>query len=386
MPANLYQAKYPRIDRGVREWIATLLNRLLPEEDDSLVDEGHFRPPARLPILDELYNGDDPDDYDQTDHDDYYRAGSYMALINSQPRYTSSQSNSSQSGAAVYQYRRTSTFGAAVSSKAQTNNSFTTVRSKAQPSSQLLAQTSMSSRSSQPYTTPYATTTSATAQPLYECSPFTPGPQQHDGLTTRKKIRTTAPRHLASGSQATSLSSPTQPYSGFTTASEVHKKTNDTAVKVEDNYSQPMPQKRSKASSSKGKKAKVIKEEPVVADLDLIGRASTNHSEMKQEAKEEANGYKSIWARFLKKEGDELSLRRRETELSAMILDCLQRIPNERGELTGEQATSLVAENVARKNMAISRMDIEFRVNFELEKLVDQGILYRKADVYIIAN
>jgi hypothetical protein len=46
-----------------------------------------------------------------------------------------------------------------------------------------------------------------------------------------------------------------------------------------------------------------------------------------------------------------------------------------------------VASNAAKKNMAISQMDVEFRVGFELQKLVDQGILYRKTgDMYVIPN
>lgn len=186
-----------------------------------------------------------------------------------------------------------------------------------------------------------------------------------------------------SSSQRSSTS--TQPYSGFTSASEVHKQSQDNGVyvKKEENH-QEVPVKRSKSSTNNSKKKKVMKEEPIDLDLSECSATPVNNATVK---KEEASGYKSVWARYLKKEGDDLNLKRQETELSAMILDCLQRIPNDRGELTSTRAVTVVASNAAKKNMPISQMDVEFRVGFELQKLVDQGILYRKTgDMYVIPN
>lgn len=186
-----------------------------------------------------------------------------------------------------------------------------------------------------------------------------------------------------SSSQRSSAS--TQPYSGFTSASQVHKQSqgNGVYVKNEEDRQEALL-KRSKSSTNKSKKKKVMKEGPIDLDLSECSATPVNNATVK---KEEASGYKSVWTRYLKKEGDDLNLKRQETELSAMILDCLQRIPNERGELTSSRAITVVASNAAKKNMAISQMDVEFRVGFELQKLVDQGILYRKTgDMYVIPN
>jgi hypothetical protein len=101
------------------------------------------------------------------------------------------------------------------------------------------------------------------------------------------------------------------------------------------------------------------------------------------------NAYNSVWSKFLQKESQEIQVQRRETELSEMVIDSLQRIPNERGELSREHAVAVVTDSAGRRNIDVKQQDVDKRVGLELQKLVDQGILCKhrsNTDIYLIAN
>lgn len=96
-----------------------------------------------------------------------------------------------------------------------------------------------------------------------------------------------------------------------------------------------------------------------------------------------------MWSQFLQNESEKSKIQRMKAELSEIVLDSLQRIPNERGELSREHAVSVVNASAGKRNLNIKQQDVEQRVGLELQNLVNQGILCphkSNSDVYYIAN
>ncbi|KAG2181389.1 hypothetical protein INT43_008972 [Umbelopsis isabellina] len=341
MPVDLFDDnKYPDLNQTEREWLSTLLDRSLPEGDKNLKSDGNYITAMR--------------------HD----FGTIQGLHSPTPRSAAQQTNGTGSWTAFPSAK--ATFGMQSSTTYGGFRSAKNVRSRAQD---------------QPSGSNNRKTVSALGG-------FMPASQINEPpLEAVVKKESNNKKFFMPHEVHKSLQQP---------STEPNIKLEPFEVRLNGNYGKNeaamqrgairsdsthlmLSSKRPDGENGVSKRKKVkqeVDEEPISSDM---GKKAS-----------ESSGYQSIWRRYLNKGSEDLDLKRFENDLSRIIIDCLKVIPNERGELTEELATNIVVKRAIQKNMAVTKMDIEFRVRDELQKLVDQNVLYKKkvgtVDMYIISN
>lgn len=347
MPVDLFDDnKYPDLNQTEREWLSTLLDRPLPEGDKSLESNGKYVTPMHK----ELHS---PSPHSNAQQDN--GTGGWTAYSSSKATF------GMQSAKATFGMQSSATYGGFQSARN------VRTRSQDQPSS-------LNNGTNRK-------TVSALGG-FMPASQINDPPQEPVIKKESNNKRFYMPHEVHNPSEESSVEPKPklEPFDIPLNGNYGKKK----AVKQRgairsDSADSMFSSKRSDDEDGVSKRKKVKQE----ADQELLA------PDMSKVASE-SSGYQSVWRRYLKKGSEDLDLKRFENDLSRIIIDCLKVIPNERGELTEELATNIVVKKAIQKNMAVSKMDIEFRVRDELQKLVDQNVLYKKkvgtVDMYIISN
>ncbi|CAM0141700.1 unnamed protein product [Umbelopsis sp. WA50703] len=353
MPVDLYGNKFPLLDQTEREWLSTLLDRPLPEGDKNLEHKGSYVTPTSHDF--DATNDSDPECHQSTgseyDVDHSYEPFSRPSQKNGRANWFGNQATVPYG----VQSSKHSGFQSAriASAKSQVQRSGSNNRIKAPPLSGFMPASQVHNSPQDP-----VVKTERNSQMVFMPHEVHKSSQKP---LTGTKIKTEELDAASSGN--------------FGKKNDI---TPQTAIKTDPKQSELIGKRSDgNANTSKRKKSKHESiEEPMSSDT------------AKQAP--ESSGYQSVWQRYLKKGAEDLDLKRLENDLTRIIIDCLKVIPNERGELTEELATNIVVTKAIQKNMAVTKMDIEFRVKDELQKLVDQNVLYKKkvgtVDMYIISN
>ncbi|KAG2172956.1 hypothetical protein INT44_004697 [Umbelopsis vinacea] len=373
LPESLYQRKFPLLNASTREWLAHLLDRPLPEETSVLESEGEATYLKNDALEAQRYRSDEGEEYDvwddyernSSDRNRYrsYDRGYQSTSFNAPPR-PQPQATVPSNKAAVYEGRKQSTFGANPYSLSKKSKG-----SKRQPGSQYNVLTGMTG-SKLPLNAKHGSSsqTGSMSQSQNE-SPY--------DYPTMPHVKQEPPYPTKSESKPASLG-------GFTSAGSLPM---DQPFKpTKGSKRKGIKWENQQAAATTGKKAKgkdIKKEDNASHDEEQQADSSS------QSNKATGSAYDSVWSSFLQKESEKTKIQRLNAEVSEIVIDSLQRIPNERGELSREHAISVATASAGRRSMDLPQHDIDSRVGLELQKLVDQGVLSHhpsNADLYYIAN